>query len=64
MQMLKFIKTELKSDSELDLDSDLEIMEANVDKELEADSDNDFIYDIVHRFFYLHKQLLIFIVYY
>ena len=55
MQMLKFIKTELKSDSELDLDSDLEKMEAKVYKELEADSDNDSVYDIVHWFFYLHK---------
>ena len=64
MQMLKFIKTELKSDSELDLDSDLEKMEAKVDKELEADSDNDSVYDIVLWFFYLHKWLLIFIVYY
>ena len=48
MQMLKFIKTELKSDSELDLDSDLEKMEAKIDKELEASSDNDSVYDIVH----------------
>ena len=48
IQMLKFIKTELKSDSELDLDSDLEKMEAKIDKELEADSDNDSVYDIVH----------------
>ena len=48
MQMLKFIKTELKSDSELDLDSDLEKMEAKVDKELEANSDNDSVYDIVY----------------
>ena len=55
IQMLKFIKTELKSDSELDLDSDLEKMEAKIDKELEADSDNDSVYDIVHWFFYLHK---------
>ena len=48
IQMLKFIKTELKSDSELDLDSDLEKMEAKIDKELDADSDNDSVYDIVH----------------
>ena len=48
IQMLKFIKTELKSDSELDLDSDLEKMEAKIDKELEASSDNDSVYDIVH----------------
>ena len=48
IQILKFIKTELKSDSELDLDSDLEKMEAKIHKELEASSDNDSVYDIVH----------------
>ena len=47
MQMLKFIKTELKSDLELDLDSDLEKTAVKIDKELEADSDNDSVYDIV-----------------
>ena len=49
--MPKFIKTELKSDSELDLDSDLEKMEAKIDKELEGNTDNDSVYDIVHLFF-------------
>ena len=37
MQMPKFIKTELKSDS----DSELEKMEAEIDKELESGSDYD-----------------------
>ena len=31
--MPKFIKNELKSDSDLDLDSDLERMEAKIDNE-------------------------------
>ena len=43
-QMPKFIKTELKSDS----DSDLEKMEAKIDNELESGSDYDSVYDIVH----------------
>ena len=42
-QMPKFIKTELKSDS----DSDLEKMEAKIDNELEPSSDNDSVYDTV-----------------
>ena len=37
-----FIKTELKSDS------DLEKMEAKIDNKLEPDSDNDSVYDTVH----------------
>ena len=37
--MPKFIKTELKSDS--DLDSNLEKMEAKIDNELEPDSDSE-----------------------
>ena len=41
--MPKFIKTELKSDS----DSDLEKMEAKIDNELEPSSDNDSVYDTV-----------------
>ena len=44
IQMLNFIKTELKLDSELDLDSDLAKMEAKIDSE--ADSDNDSVYDL------------------
>ena len=43
-QMPIFIKTELKSDS----DSDLEKMEAKIDNKLEPDSDNDSVYDTVH----------------
>ena len=43
-QTPKFIKTELKSDS----DSDLEKMEAKIDNELESGSDYDSVYDIVH----------------
>ena len=39
-QMPKFIKTELKSDSDSDLDSGLEKMEAKIDNELEPSSDN------------------------
>ena len=42
--MPKFIKTELESDS----DSDLERMEAKIDNELESSSDNDSVYDTVH----------------
>ena len=41
-----FIKTELKLDS----DSDLEKMEAKIDNKLEPDSDNDSVYDTVHWF--------------
>ena len=44
--MPKFIKTELKSDS--DLDSDLEKMAAKIDNELESGSDNTSGYDTVH----------------
>ena len=40
--MSRFINTELKSDS------DLEKMEAKIDKELEADSDNDSVYNTMH----------------
>ena len=47
-QMPKFIKNELKSDSDLDLYSDLETMEAKIDNELEPSFDNDSVYDIVH----------------
>ena len=47
-QMPKFIKTELKSDSDSYLDSDLEKMEAKIDNELEPSSDNDSEYDIMH----------------
>ena len=43
-QMPIFIKTELKSDS----DSDLEKMEAKIDNKLEPDSDNDSVYDTMH----------------
>ena len=46
--MPKFIKNELKSDSDLDLYSDLETMEAKIDNELEPSFDNDSVYDIVH----------------
>ena len=44
-----FIKTELKSDS----DSDLEKMEAKIDNKLEPDSDNDSVYDTMHWFFWM-----------
>ena len=37
----KFIKTELKSDSESDLASDLEKIEAKIDNELEPGSDSE-----------------------
>ena len=46
-QMPKFIKNELKSDS----DSDLEIIDAKINNELESDSDNNSGYDTVHWFF-------------
>ena len=39
--MSEFIKTELKSDSDSDLDWDLEKMEAKIDNKLEPISDND-----------------------
>ena len=42
--MPKFIKNELKSDS----DSDLEIIDAKINNELESDSDNNSGYDTVH----------------
>ena len=41
--MCRFITIELKSDSESDLGSDLEKMEAKNYSELEADSENDWI---------------------
>ena len=41
-QMHKFIKSELKSDS------DLEKTQAKIDNELELGSDNDSVYDAVH----------------
>ena len=47
-QMPKFIKNELKSDSDSDLNSDFEKMEAKTDIELEPSSDNDSVYDTVH----------------
>ena len=49
--MPKFIKTEWKSDSDWDLDSDLEKKEAKIDNELEPSSDNDSVYDTVHWLF-------------
>ena len=51
IEMSRFINTELKSDSESDIDSDLEKMEAKTDNELEADSDNDSVYNTMHWFF-------------
>ena len=45
-QMPKFIKNELKSDS--DLDSHLEKMEAKIGNELKSDSDNGSGYNTVH----------------
>ena len=52
--MPKSIKTELKSDSDSALDSDLVKIEAKIDNELESDSDNNSGYDTVHWFFYSH----------
>ena len=52
--MPKFIKTELKSDS----DSDLEKMEAKIDNELEPSSDNDSVYDTMHWFLNVLHELL------
>ena len=49
--MPKFIKNELKSYSDSDLDSDLEKMEAKIDNKLEFGSDNGSLYDTVHWFF-------------
>ena len=49
--MPKFVKTELKSDSDSDLNSDLEKMEAKIDNELEFISDNDSVYDTIHWLF-------------
>ena len=40
-QMPKFIKTELKTDSDWDLDSDLEKMEAKIDNKLEPGFDSE-----------------------
>ena len=48
IEMSRFINTELKSDSQPDLDSDLEKIEAKIDSELESNSDNDSVYDTVH----------------
>ena len=39
--MSRLINTELKSDSEWDLDSDLEKREAKIDNELESGSDSE-----------------------
>ena len=39
--MSRFINTELKSDSELDIDSDLEKIQAKIDNELESGSDSE-----------------------
>ena len=39
--MLKFIKTELKSDSDSDLDLDFKKMEIKIDNELESVSDSE-----------------------
>ena len=39
--MPKFINTELKSDSESDLDLDLQKIEAKIDNELESGSDSE-----------------------
>ena len=51
IQISRFINTELKSDS----DSDLERMEAKIDNKLEPSFDNDSVYDTVHWFFnFLH----------
>ena len=47
-QIPKFINTELKSDSDSDLDPDLEKMEGEIDNELEPSSDNGSVYEIVH----------------
>ena len=44
-KMPKFIETELKSDSDSDLDSDLEKIKAIIDNELEPSSDHDYVYD-------------------
>ena len=41
IQMSRFINTELKSDSELDIDSDLEKIQAKIDNELESGSDSE-----------------------
>ena len=49
--MLKFIKTELKWDSDSDLDSGLERMETKFDNELEPSCDNDFLHETLHWFF-------------
>ena len=58
-QLPKVIETELKSDSDSDLYSDLEKMETKIDNELEPGSDNDSGYDTVHWFFYLPGWLQI-----
>ena len=46
-QMPKFIETALKSDSDSDLDSDLEKIKSIIDNELEPSSDHDYVYDTV-----------------
>ena len=48
VQVPKFINTELKLDSESDLDPDLEKTEAKFDGKLESDCDNDSGYDTTH----------------
>ena len=45
--MPKFIETALKSDSDSDLDSDLEKIKSIIDNELEPSSDHDYVYDTV-----------------
>ena len=46
--MPKFIKNELKSDS----DSDLEIIEAKINNQLESDSEYNSGYDKMHWYFF------------
>ena len=41
IQMRKFINTELKSNSESDLDSDLEKIETKIDNKLKSGSDSE-----------------------
>ena len=48
--MSRFINTELKSDSESGLDSDLEKIDAKIDNKLESGSD-------VNKAFYLYVSL-------
>ena len=53
-QIAKFIKTELKSDSDLEVESK---SDAKLMAKLKSNSDNDSGYDTVHWFFYLHGWL-------